>query len=696
QGARLRLADSEAAFRLMTENATDLIVRLTPDGVLRYVSPASWTLIGRSPHDLLGTSLVHLLHPDDRHLLEDGLARMVAGRRPTTIVARVLHRDGHWLWFETSARPISDPDSGAVCEFQAASRDVTERVSAVEALRASELDVRALAEHRARLARLQEGLRRVATAVARGAEPEEIFALVARETGGVMDARAALIGRFAGREARVVGAWAEDERLTAALVEQGVTMPLEPGSPAVLARVARTGAPARVSDYRAIRDHFAPALAALGVRSGVGAPIRVGGQVWGALLALSTRQEELPPDTEERLSAFAELIELAVESSETREELRRRATYDALTGLMNHYAFQDALAREVEAARRDDRPLSLVLADVDHLRQVNELYGHDAADQALAEVAVRLSSLRRPGDVLARLSGDDFAWLMPGTELEEAVVLAGRWRAAVSEHTLARVGARTISAGVAGLAQAGNAHRLVRLAEGARGWAKANGRNLVVGYDPEVVRELTGEERAERARREQGLAALGALARAVDAKDQSTREHSERVAALAESLSLLLGWSVRRASDLRDAALMHDVGKIGVPDAILFKQESLTDAEFTAIKGHASLGGEITSEVLSEEQVSWIRSHHERWDGRGYPDGLGGVQIPDGARIICVADAFDVMVNIRTYKEPVAPDAALDECVRCAATQFSPDVVGALRTLLEVSGPSGGPPQRSR
>jgi putative nucleotidyltransferase with HDIG domain len=249
---------------------------------------------------------------------------------------------------------------------------------------------------------------------------------------------------------------------------------------------------------------------------------------------------------------------------------------------------------------------------------------------------------------------------------------------------------------VAGLAQAGNAHRLVRLAEGARGWAKANGRNLVVGYDPEVVRELTGEERAERARREQGLAALGALARAVDAKDQSTREHSERVAALAESLSLLLGWSVRRASDLRDAALMHDVGKIGVPDAILFKQESLTDAEFTAIKGHASLGGEITSEVLSEEQVSWIRSHHERWDGRGYPDGLGGVQIPDGARIICVADAFDVMVNIRTYKEPVAPDAALDECVRCAATQFSPDVVGALRTLLEVSGPSGGPPQRSR
>lgn len=176
-------------------------------------------------------------------------------------------------------------------------------------------------------------------------------------------------------------------------------------------------------------------------------------------------------------------------------------------------------------------------------------------------------------------------------------------------------------------------------------------------------------------------ASIRALARAIDAKDPSTRMHSERVAHLATRIAEAMGWPADRVEHLREAGLVHDVGKIGVPDAVLLKPGRLTDEEFEIVKQHAALGAEIVSEVLSPELVAWVRHHHERYDGSGYPDRIAGDDIPEGARILCVADSVDVMTSRRPYCEPRTWEDAMDECRRVAGTHFDPRVVEAITTL---------------
>jgi diguanylate cyclase (GGDEF)-like protein len=359
----------------------------------------------------------------------------------------------------------------------------------------------------------------------------------------------------------------------------------------------------------------------------------------------------------------------------------QRAALDPLTGLDNHRTFHEALRREVEDATREGRDLALVLMDIDHFKQVNDTYGHQAGDRVLVDVAARLREAARDGDVVARIGGEEFGWILRGTEAAGALVAAERAREAISAEIDA-VGMLTVSAGVCDLAAARDANELFELADGALYWAKAHGRDIAIRYAPDVVTDLSAQERAERLERVRALAGLRALARAVDAKDHSTRRHSERVAHVAVQLATAAGWQVSRAARLHEAGLLHDVGKIGVPDAVLFKPGRLTPEEYEQVKQHAPLGANIAAEVLDDEQVEWIRHHHERWDGTGYPDGLSGEQPGDGAQILALADAWDVMTSLRSYKSPLAMGAALEECRALAGRQFAPWTVDALERLV--------------
>jgi putative nucleotidyltransferase with HDIG domain len=240
----------------------------------------------------------------------------------------------------------------------------------------------------------------------------------------------------------------------------------------------------------------------------------------------------------------------------------------------------------------------------------------------------------------------------------------------------------TISAGVCDLATAGDQSEMMRLADGALYWAKEHGRNVVYRYTPDTVPELSARERAQRLARGQALVAVRALARAIDAKDPSTREHSERVARIASRIAEELGWAPERVSAIRAAALVHDVGKIGVPDAILTKPGRLTAAEYDEVREHAARGAQIASEALHAEQVAWIRHHHERFGGGGYPEGLAGFDISEGARILALADAWDAMTSDRAYQRALEPGVALEEARRCTPSQFCPRAVGALERWL--------------
>jgi diguanylate cyclase (GGDEF)-like protein/putative nucleotidyltransferase with HDIG domain len=407
-------------------------------------------------------------------------------------------------------------------------------------------------------------------------------------------------------------------------------------------------------------------------------PIHVGTAAWGSL-GVS------PGVDASRVSLLGRLTEVlgsGLESVAAREALSERAASDPLTGLVNHRTFHERLREEFERATRHGRDLSVVVFDVDGFKAVNEVEGHLVGDAVLRELAARLATRIRTGNVLARIGGDEFAVIVPEAEAIEAVAVAERLRRAIVESPLVGRHALTVSAGVCDRSHASTAADLLRLADGALYWAKVNGRDRAWIYSPEIAFELSAEERADHLARTQALTGIRALARAIDAKDPSTRQHSERVAALAVQLARAVGWPDRRIELLEEAALVHDVGKIGVPDAVLLSPGRLSADEYEQIKLHAALGAQIASEVLGEEQVSWIRSHHERPDGKGYPDGLAAGAIPDGSLLLALADSWDVMTSERPYSAPMPTADALAECRRCAGTQFDPTLIPALERVL--------------
>lgn len=356
---------------------------------------------------------------------------------------------------------------------------------------------------------------------------------------------------------------------------------------------------------------------------------------------------------------------------------------DTLTGLANHRAFRERLAEEHRRAEGSGDPLALVLLDVDHFKRINDTCGHLVGDELLTRLARHLSACGGRDDLVARIGGQEFAWVMPGADAASAREAAERFRAAVAEERIDRVGAVTVSAGICTAAQARNLDEMIRFAEGALYWAKDRGRDVTFVFAPEVVRVISEEERTRQLTREHAMRSIRVLARAVDAKDPSTREHSERVADLAAQIAIALGWSVERTAELRDAWLLHDVGKIGIPDVVLLKPGALTGAECELVKSHSELGARIASDVLNDEQQAWVRGHHERFDGRGYPDGLAGEAIPEGARILTLADSWDVMTSIRSYREAWSLEEALLDCQTEKGRQFCPRAVGALELLIQ-------------
>ena len=545
----------------------------------------------------------------------------------------------------------------------------------ITARHAAEVELRGREAENRRLANEQGALRRVATAVALEGDPQPVFDLVCEEAVRLIGASSGGLVRFEpGGAASRAGSWSvagspPTFRAIESLEGDGVA-----------AIVARTG---RAASIEAPSDDDGRELT-------VAAPVRADERLWGAIGVSGVAADRLAPDATERLGRFAELVGIAIANAEARARLAALAATDHLTGLANHRTFQERLAQEVVRAGRHGRRFSLVLLDLDHFKRVNDDLGHQVGDAVIREAARRLDGLARTGDLMARVGGDEFAWLMPETGGMEAWRAADRAREAIAANPFAGVGTLTVSAGVCDLDQAPHHSELFRLADGALYWAKQHGRDVAFLYSPEVVEVLSDAEHAERLTRLQALQSIRVLARAVDAKDRSTRQHSERVAEIAKVLASALGWSTDDASALRDVGLVHDVGKIAVPDAILFKPDRLTAEEFQRVRAHAALGAEIVADVLSAAQVSWVRGHHERWDGEGYPDGLKGERAPEGARILTLADSWDVMTSERPYGVTLSREDALEECRRCSGTQFWPAAVDALeRALAEGHLPPG-------
>jgi diguanylate cyclase (GGDEF)-like protein len=356
--------------------------------------------------------------------------------------------------------------------------------------------------------------------------------------------------------------------------------------------------------------------------------------------------------------------------------LAELATSDPLTGLRNHRAFQEDLTRAVAGLGRGSAPLSLVLLDLDELKVVNDTLGHQAGDEHIKLVADVMRATVRSSDGIYRTGGDEFALILSGELAWEAMELMQRLRFALAdgEHTIPV----SISAGIVDAAEYRHRDALIREADLALLAAKRS-QHAVVIYSAELASENRAEAGSGRAHT--GTLA-NALALAVDAKDSYTRSHCQTVSELCALVATELDLGSERIARVRLAGLLHDVGKIGVPDAILNKPGRLTDDEFAQMQRHATLGGEIVAAADLAEESHWIRHHHERYDGAGYPDCLEGTNIPLESRIILACDAYEAMTSNRPYRKAPGHAFAIAELQLHAGTQFDPGVVEALCRAL--------------
>jgi diguanylate cyclase (GGDEF)-like protein len=379
------------------------------------------------------------------------------------------------------------------------------------------------------------------------------------------------------------------------------------------------------------------------------------------------------------LGAFA-LILTALRrrvSAAQRAEIKRlgsAALTDSLTGLRNHRAFHEDLARHMHRQAGVGGRLALIMLDLNGLKTVNDTRGHQAGDERLQTLADALGQTFRGGDCAYRVGGDEFAVILPDTGAWDALETIQRLQTALVTRAI------DVTAGITDGARANQIDGIIREADLALIAGKRDD-HAVTLYSPEL-QPMT--EAPDAARDAEYIGTLStALALAVDAKDSYTRSHCQTVSQLCALIATELAVEPALIRQMRLAGLLHDVGKIGVPDAILTKPTLLTEGEYEQMKRHSILGEEIVAAAGLTTEARWIRHHHERYDGTGYPDRLAGEDIPLQSRIILAADAFEAMTSDRPYRKAPGRDFAIAELTRHAGTQFDPRIVQALCRAME-------------
>lgn len=384
------------------------------------------------------------------------------------------------------------------------------------------------------------------------------------------------------------------------------------------------------------------------------------------------------------------------------DQLRRAAMIDGLTGLLNHEHFHRALAAELNRARRYGHPAALILVDVDFFKAINDTFGHPVGNTTLRQLSDLLRDCVRGCDILGRIGGEEFGVLLPEATMPDAVQVAERIRVAIREN-LRVPGLRdfvvSASFGVAEFddRRVNSPETLVDLADRALYLAKRRGRDQVArsceldeGVDWST--EVRGGEIDALRRRLAGLSArakdvyvqsVAALLQVLNEKDPYTARHAMNVAFYAHQLAEQMRSTPAMKRSVYNAALLHDIGKVGVPDRILMKRTALTPMERRILEQVPMIGARIVDHLrILESEVQILRHQREHFDGSGYPAGLVGHQIPLGARILLVADAFDAITTDRIYRQRRPIDEALEEIQSSSGRQFDEQVVAALMQLV--------------
>ena len=352
-----------------------------------------------------------------------------------------------------------------------------------------------------------------------------------------------------------------------------------------------------------------------------------------------------------------ESIRDITDRKEAIERQRYISLHDSLTGLYNRTYFEQLMQ---ERALENNQPFGIIICDVDGLKIINDTMGHRIGDELLLTVAGMMKKHITPEDTVARVGGDEFAILLMRRTKDAILDVIYRIRNDVEEYNQANTKMPiSMSIGYATSTEFSTFADVFREA------------------DNNMLRQKLHHSQSNRS------SIVHTMMKALEARDFVTEGHAERMQEMIAEVGEALELGERRIADLRLLAQFHDIGKVGTPDRILFKQGPLNTEEYEEMKRHCEIGYEIALSAPELRPIAgWILKHHEKWDGTGYPLGIKGEDIPLECRIIALADAYDAMINDRPYRKALPHRVALEELKKCAGTQFDPQLVGRFCEVL--------------
>lgn len=384
--------------------------------------------------------------------------------------------------------------------------------------------------------------------------------------------------------------------------------------------------------------------------------------------------------------SFNHMIDSINEHKKENQQLKMYANEDFLTSVYTHKYYFESIRNKIAEGHKQ---IAVMFCDLDKFKLANDTYGHETGDSLLKETAKIIKAEVKDKGMVFRYGGEEFVVIMWDYTSEDALTEAEKIRKSIAENLILQKYSGyfpiTISIGIASYPKnALNAEGLIKKSDTAMYFSKRSGRNQCNIYNDNMKVFLNDGNKVTD--NELLMDSVLALAEAVDTKDKYTGEHSKMVSKYSILLAEKLGFTESEKNKLRMGALLHDCGKIGIPDNIINKPEKLSDEEFDIIKSHTLLGYNIIKHLTNDEEIiNCVRSHHERWDGTGYPDKLSGNYIKLFARIVCIADVYHAMTSDRSYRKALTKEKARDEFIKGKGTKFDPVLVEAFIEIIEKS-----------
>lgn len=413
---------------------------------------------------------------------------------------------------------------------------------------------------------------------------------------------------------------------------------------------------------------------------------------------------EYARDITERKKAEQELVPLNRELTKTNEKLRQVALKDPHTGLYNHRYLTEVIEAEFYRARRYGHPLSVIMLDIDYFKSINDVYGHEFGDLVIKQLAAYLKQIVRRYDIVVRFGGEEFVIISPNTERLKAAILAQRLLDAINlynfgnkKHSVKLKMSIAVSSYPDG--NITNGMDLINKADKILNKVKAEGGNKVyssvdlkkgrnVTY-PDIestdVRSLKEKiEKLTKSGRQNLIESISAFAKTIELKDHYTGSHVENTVHYATEIASALNLPSEDVESIKQASVLHDLGKIGISDKILHKKSRLTKKEFEEIKKHPQIAADIIRPIqFMHDIIPLVLYHHERWDGKGYPVGLKAEEIPIGARIIAIADVYQALTSSRPYRKALSKKEAMNIIKKGSGTQFDHQIVDIFLKVLK-------------